>query len=225
MTPDIRWLARLCVDRGLATKEQCRGVVTALGEKAEIGDFAQRLIDEGVVNDIEALENIAGIAIAHGRDGAPTRDPFTGTHPPFANNGASPRANAAHTPAHPAAGNAAPTSFKGEPHEFPFGTLGMLDDAALVTAMKDLLLSVSRSGASDLHISTASRPFIRKNREIHFIGEVPLATYDALRLNTALLSEPEKKIFFERRDYDYALALSGADRYRVNLMLDRKSVV
>jgi twitching motility protein PilT len=215
MTPDdIRWLARMGVDQGLLTKEQCRAVLSALGDKREIGEFAQRLIDEGIVQDVEALEKLAGVAIARGQAGAPTRDPFTATRAPFAN-GSKPDRGAA------APATAAPGTFAGAPHEFPFGTLGLLDDAAVAGAMRDLLRSTSRSGASDLHLSTGSRPFIRRHRQIEFIGEVPLSAFDALRLNTALLSEAEKKVFFDRRDYDYALALSGSDRFRVNLMFHK----
>ena len=40
-------------------------------------------------------------------------------------------------------------------------------------------------------------------------------------MNTALLSDGQKKIFLDRKDYDYALALSGTDRYRVNLMFHK----
>jgi twitching motility protein PilT len=48
-----------------------------------------------------------------------------------------------------------------------------------------------------------------------------LTAEDALRANTVLLSDGQKKIFLERKDYDYALALSATDRYRVNLMFHK----
>jgi twitching motility protein PilT len=104
---------------------------------------------------------------------------------------------------------------------FPFETIGRLDDAALHTGLRNLLRATAAFGASDLHLSTGARPFIRKNRMLAFISEHVLTANEALRANTALLSEGQKKIFLERKDYDYALALSAADRYRVNLMFHK----
>jgi twitching motility protein PilT len=208
MTPDVRWLARLGLEEGLMTKEQCRAVRAALGESPDISEFAQKLIDDGIVENLEALEKLAGIAISRSQAGAPTRDPFMATRAPFIS-----RAINA-----PPAGHSV---FSGKPGEFPFGKLATLDDATLAEAMRGLLRSAAHDGASDLHLSTGSRPFIRKSRRIEFINEVTLSAFDALRLNTALLSEAERKVFFERRDYDYALALNGTDRYRVNLMIHK----
>jgi twitching motility protein PilT len=212
MTPDIRWLARLAVEEGLLTKAQVRSVRAALGDGAEIGDFAQKLIDDGLVENIEALEKLAGIAIVRSGQGSPTRDPFAETRAPFAS------ASVASAPA-PVSPNALSS-----PDQFPFRTLSSLSDSALEEAMGNLLRSAARSGASDLHLSTGARPFIRRNRAFEFIGPDALSAPDALRLNTALLAPAQQKIFLERRDYDYALALSGTDRYRVNLMFHKDGV-
>src|SRR5215216_410230 len=83
MKPDVRWLARLAVEEDLLTKAQCRAVRSALGDGAEIGDFAQKLIDDGLVDNIEVLEKLAGIAIGRSGAGSPTQDPFAETRPPF----------------------------------------------------------------------------------------------------------------------------------------------
>src|SRR5690606_127488 len=104
---------------------------------------------------------------------------------------------------------------------FPFETIGSLDDARLAAGLRELLKATARFGASDLHLSTGARPFIRKNRALSQISGYTLTAQDALRLNLALLSEGQKQIFLERKDYDYALALSGTDRYRVNLMFHK----
>jgi twitching motility protein PilT len=203
MTSDVVWLARLGLDQGMLTKAQCRAVRQALGDNPEIGDFAQRLIDEGLVENVEALERLAGLAMARSRGGDPTRNPFIETVAPFPTT----------APSRPAAHDiAAP---------FPFGALDMLDDEALVAALHRLLRTSAHDGASDLHLSTGARPFIRKNRNFEFIFDGPLSEADALRLNTALLSPEQKRIFLERRDLDYALAVSGSDRYRVNLMFHK----
>jgi twitching motility protein PilT len=206
MTSDVVWLARLGLDQGILTKAQCRAVRRSLGENPDIGDFAQRLIDDGIVENVETLERLAGLAMARSRGGEPTRNPFIETRVPF------PTATGA-----PAARREAPDLAV----PFPFGAIDMLDDEALVAALHRLLRNSARDGASDLHLSTGARPFIRKNRAFEFLFDGPLTEADSLRLNTALLSPEQKKLFLERRDLDYALALSGSDRYRVNLMFHK----
>jgi twitching motility protein PilT len=211
MNHDVLWLVRLGLDQGLLKRTGCVAVRTALGDQAEIGDFAQMLIDDGHVDDVAALEKIAGLAMAKGQKGPPAGDPFedSGTTAPFI-----PAPTAAQKKA-AAAANAGPAP------EFAFDTIGMLDDDALAAGLRGLLRATGRHAASDLHFSTGARPFIRKNRQLTFISDYKLTADDALRLNTVLLSEGQKKIFLKRKDYDYALALSATDRYRVNLMFHK----
>src|SRR5690606_32507843 len=90
-----------------------------------------------------------------------------------------------------------------------FESIRELDDAALADGMRELLRQTARAGASDLHLSTGSRPFTRTNRKLAFLSDHVLTDTDALRLNTALLSSAQNQIFQERKDYDYALALSA----------------
>ncbi|MCX6945650.1 MAG: PilT/PilU family type 4a pilus ATPase [Opitutales bacterium] len=211
MHHDVLWLVRLGLDQGLFRREHCVAVRTALGPDADLGTFAQQLIDDGHVEDVGTLEKIAGLALAKGQKGPPAEDPFESedTRVPFAT---------APTTARQRASDAAGA---GPAPEFAFETIGLLDDAALAAGVRGLLRATSRHAASDLHLSTGARPFIRKHRQLIFISDYQLTADDALRLNTALLSAGQKKIFLERKDYDYALALSATDRYRVNLMFHK----
>ncbi|MDB6093676.1 MAG: pilT 1 [Verrucomicrobia bacterium] len=211
MNNDVLWLVRLGIDQGLLEREHCIAVRKKVGEAAEIGDFAQQLIDDGHVDDVASLEKIAGLAMAKGQKSAPLSDPFesSDTAAPFI-----PKQTAEQRKASLAT-NAGPV-----PH-FDFDTLGVLDDGALAAGLRGLLRATARHLASDLHLSTGTRPFIRKNRQLTFISDYKLTADDALRLNTALLSEGQKKIFLQAKDYDYALALSATDRYRVNLMFHK----
>ena len=86
MKNDVLWLVRLGIDQGLLKREHCLAVRQALGDGAEIGDFAQQLIDDAHVDDIGALEKIAGLAMSKGQKGPPLGDPFEdgGSAPPFA---------------------------------------------------------------------------------------------------------------------------------------------
>ncbi len=208
MNNDVLWLVRLGLDQGIFKREQAVAVRKALGDQADISDFAQKFIDDAIVEDVATLEKVAGLAMSKGQKGPPAGDPFAsdGSEAPFA--------------AAPAAKSSGPAKAGAAP-QFAFETVAALDDAAVAAGMRELLRSTARFAASDLHLSTGARPFIRKNRELSFISEHRLTAEESLRLNTALLAEGQKQIFLQRRDYDYALALSGTDRYRVNLMFHK----
>jgi twitching motility protein PilT len=207
MKPDVLWLARLAIDQGLLSQAQCLPLAVALGESAELMDFAQKLIDDGIVTDLETLEKLAGLAHAKGQKGPPADDPFDAVETDASVGESSPDKNANATELPIAA--------------FPFDRIASLDDAALTTAFRELLKSTARNQASDLHLSTGARPFIRKHRQLSFLASTTLSAADSLRLNTVLLSAAQKKIFLERKDFDYALALSATERYRVNLMFHK----
>jgi len=208
MNNEILWLVRLGLDQRLFTRNQAIAVRSAVGESAELMDFAQKLIDDAIVEDLETLEKLAGLAQTKGQKSAPADDPFDESEP-------EPEPEPELTPASARIKPAAPSP------KFPFAQVASMSDEALATSLRELLTGCARYGASDLHLSTGARPFLRKNREFEFISPEPLTAEDSLRLNTALLSEGQRGIYLERKDYDFALALSGSDRYRVNLMFHK----
>ena len=222
MNNDTRWLARLGIDQGLFTRPQALLVRNTIGPDGDIMAFAQGLIDAGVVTDLDKLEKLADLALTKGEKGGPAADPFeeNATQAPFVQTGPAAHARGvssdlgAETAPQPAA--VAVTAPK-----FPFETVASLDDPALATALRTLLRETADYGASDLHLSTGARPFIRKNRALAYLSDYVLTPQDALRLNVSLLAEHQKKVFLEKKDYDYALAVSAADRYRVNLMFHK----
>ena len=194
MNADLRWLLRLGAEHNLFAAEQARTLLAKLGGSPDLMTFAQELIDSGVVTAVEKLEELAGEAIARAADGPP---PDTASKP-------------------------TPSKRESEPSAgLAFEMLGALDDAALAAGLRGLLRATAASGASDLHLSTGARPFIRRARMLSNISEHVLTADEAIRLNTVLLSEGQRRIFLERRDYDYALAIGADDRYRVNLMFHK----
>ncbi len=194
MNADLRWLLRLGAEHNLFAAEQTRTLLAKLGGSPDLMTFAQELIDSGVVTAVEKLEELAGEAIARAAGGPP---PDTASKP-------------------------TPSKRESEPSAgLAFEMLGALDDAALAAGLRGLLRATAASGASDLHLSTGARPFIRRARMLSNISEHVLTADEALRLNTVLLSEGQRRIFLERRDYDYALAIGADDRYRVNLMFHK----
>jgi len=182
---------------------QAKAVQAAVGENAELLDFAQRLIDDGHVEDLAALENLAGGAMQKGAEGPPDENPFGGAAAPAATAAARPTATA---------GGA----------ELDFTAVAGLDDADLAKAMSGLLIWCGDNGVSDLHLSAGARPFIRRQRALTSLSEHILTAQESLRLNTILLADHQRQIYLERRDYDFALALDASHRYRVNLMFHRE---
>ncbi|MFT3781111.1 MAG: PilT/PilU family type 4a pilus ATPase [Nibricoccus sp.] len=209
MNNEVRWLVHLGTAQGLFTHAQCAAILRAVGEEACLMDFAQRLIDDGVVNDVDRLEGLGTEALSRAAQGeAPPACPLD----------AAPVKSAADQPS----GTTPPFISQGPPPEFDFVGLAEFSDAGLEQELRQFLRDTARYGASDLHLSAGARPFLRKNRELIMLAEQPLSADDALRLNTALLASHQKQVFLERRDFDYALALDNDNRYRVNLMFHKE---
>src|SRR6478736_6843730 len=212
MNNEILWLIRLGLDQKLFTREQALATLKAVGREAQLMDFAQRLIDDAVVSDVDKLEAIAGNAMARAPLGPPEGNPLLDEAPPAA----APVARAAQ----PAAG-AAFTLVVGDLPQFPFEQIMAMDDKSLADAMRQLLIDAGKSGASDLHLSANSKPFVRRLRALLPLTDRVLTEQESLRLNTVLLADHQKKLYLERRDFDLALALDASNRYRVNLMFHK----
>lgn len=219
MQNEILWLVRLCLDVGLINPVQAVAVRAKLGDSAGLMDYAQQFIDDGYVadSDLASLEKIAGLALTRGKSGPPADNPFD----------SSPASPSPPGPLKPTGFTAPPFMMGGtEPGpaklpSLPFEKISAMNDADLVAAMRALLLTCARCGASDLHLSAGSRPFVRMQRAIKPLSDYILTPEDARRLNLALLSPDQRESYERVRDFDYALALDATNRYRVNLMVHK----
>jgi twitching motility protein PilT len=207
MKNEILWLIRLGLDQKLFDRDQALLVMRMVGKDAELMDFAQKLIDEGFATDVERLETVAGNALARAAAGPPPGNPLLDDDSPEP-------VTAVMSP------GARPGLESGVP-QFPFDRISSLDDDTLAAAVRQLLVDAGAHGASDLHLSAGSKPFIRKHRALTPITDHILTDQESLRMNTVLLAEHQKNLFLERRDYDLALALDADHRYRVNLMFHK----
>ncbi len=219
MQPAVLWFVRLSLEQALFTLEQATAVRSALGDNAELLDFAQKMVDDGHVTNVEALEALANQAVTEAEKGPPPADPFA----PLAARPSLKLPKLAVKSSEPAAPSAPATPVMRAPGAiaFSFEQIASLDDAALANAFRELLRNTARAGASDLHLSTGARPFIRKSRALEYVSNYTLTSEDSLRINTVLLAENQKKTFLDKKDFDYALAVTGAERYRVNLMFHK----
>ena len=226
MQNQIHWLVRIGLDQNLFTLAHALAVKAALGSDAELMNFAQKLIDDGHVEDdqLAALEQAAGVALVKGRDGPPADDPFattvaaTAPGPTLSLRKTTPPPPLA-PPKAPAA--VAPASSPASLPVLSWDQLGSMDAPALAATLNKLLRDCARYGASDLHLSAGIVPFIRRNRALVTLGQHRLSADESLRLNLALLTPEQRTLFQEIRDFDYALALDASNRYRVNLMFHK----
>ncbi len=85
-----------------------------------------------------------------------------------------------------------------------------------------LLREMLSQKASDLHLSSGTRPVMRVHGEIHFGTERDaLSSADIDSLMKEIITEKAKKDFAELRDADFAYEIPGLARFRVNVFEDR----
>lgn len=209
MNNETLWLIRLGLNEKLFDRDQALATLRAAGRDADLMTYAQKLIDDGIVSDVEKLETLAGQAMARASVGPPEPNPLL--------------ADEHHDEPAPAA--AAPKKAaivaSGPMPKFPFDRIASMSDKELADAMRALLIACGEYGASDLHLSAGSKPFVRRQRSLTPITEHILKDEESLRLNTVLLAAHQKQLYLDRKDYDLALALDADHRYRVNLMFHK----
>ncbi len=94
-----------------------------------------------------------------------------------------------------------------------------------LTSIDDLLEQMVALNASDLHVTTDSPPVYRVRGEIvRAAGFDPLTPDDTRSLLYRILSSEQQKVFELKRQLDFAYALPGVARYRVNVYYQREAV-
>jgi len=94
-----------------------------------------------------------------------------------------------------------------------------------LTSIDDLLEQMVVLNASDLHVTTDSPPVYRVRGEIvRAAGFDPFTPDDTRSLLYRILSSEQQKVFELRRQLDFAYALPGVARFRVNVYYQRESV-
>src|SRR5690606_20194728 len=87
------------------------------------------------------------------------------------------------------------------------------------------LISLVEHQGSDLHMSTGCRPIIRKDGSIVAMGNhEPLEPQQAKTMLYEIMPEKNEKEFNEVNDTDFAYAIEGYGRFRVNVFRDHKGV-
>ena len=85
-----------------------------------------------------------------------------------------------------------------------------------MTKINELLNYSLESGASDLHLSVGSIPMVRIHGTMKKLQlpKLDLGTMESIKND--ILSDNQKKIFEEKLEIDFSVALEGKGRFRVN---------
>jgi twitching motility protein PilT len=90
--------------------------------------------------------------------------------------------------------------------------------------LDDLLISMVEKGASDVHLVVGSPPMIRLHGVLQPLVEEKVAQEDAQALLTSVLTQDQVDALNREREIDFAYAMIGVARFRVNACFERGSV-
>lgn len=90
--------------------------------------------------------------------------------------------------------------------------------------LRDLLLLSIEKKASDLHLTYDTPPVLRIDGRLVLTDKPALTREDLKKMIYGILTDHQKEIFEQARELDFSLALSGMDRFRVNVHLQRGAV-
>ena len=88
--------------------------------------------------------------------------------------------------------------------------------------LNELLLTTARQGASDLHIGVGRRPTLRIDGVLIPLQKEQILTPEISEgLILSLLTEEQKKIFYQERQLDFSYSFEDKARFRVNVYFQR----
>ena len=193
MSKEVPWLALFCVHENLLEAQLAAQLVASMPPGADGQAFAQAALAKGHITDRATLTGLvakAKIVASSGADAPPLPVP---------------------APSDPA-----PVTAK--LGNMDFSRVDTLSELELKAFMNELLKTAQALGASDLHLSAGTAPYIRSMRALQYLDTTPLSAEQAHKLNTCLLSAAHQQVFASRNDFDYAFAMDGGRRIRVNVM-------
>jgi twitching motility protein PilT len=91
--------------------------------------------------------------------------------------------------------------------------------------LDEALVAMVKAGASDLHLTTGATPMIRKNGSLRPLEGFAILTSEALKRSLyAALTQKQRETFEAELELDFAYAVRGLARFRVNLYQQRESI-
>ena len=93
-----------------------------------------------------------------------------------------------------------------------------------MSKLNELLKMTKQHGASDLHISSGSAPYLRIHGAMVKLNYRDVAPEVCQALIFEILNEKQKAHFLEYSELDFSYPLEGVGRFRVNVFLQRKGI-
>jgi twitching motility protein PilT len=91
--------------------------------------------------------------------------------------------------------------------------------------LDDLLVNVLQTGGSDLHLTLGAPPTIRVRGEMQILeGYGPLTSEQLQSTLYGVMTERQRKTFEENLELDFAYAVPGHARFRVNVFQQRETI-
>ncbi len=91
--------------------------------------------------------------------------------------------------------------------------------------LEELCRQMIENNASDLHLAVGIPPQLRIDGELYSIDTAPLTPEMTKNLSFSILTEQQIKEFEKEKELDMSFGIKGLSRFRVNLYMDRGSVV
>lgn len=91
-------------------------------------------------------------------------------------------------------------------------------------SLDDLLISIVEKSASDLHLVAGSPPMMRVHGALNPIVEEKVSAEDCQALVASILTQEQIELLNKQREIDFAYAMIGVARFRVNACFERGSI-
>lgn len=98
---------------------------------------------------------------------------------------------------------------------------GSLQTPQKLEHLKDYLSYARTSGASDLHLSAGSPPFLRLNGRVEKLATPVLRDADTERLLFEVLSNDQKRVLLQKRGLEFCLQVDGTGLFRATAFKQR----
>src|SRR6267143_155559 len=90
--------------------------------------------------------------------------------------------------------------------------------------LDDLLRQMKQQGASDLHLTSGSAPYMRIHGDMVKLNYRNVSAETCHSLIFEILTEKQKELFTENWDLDLSYPLHGVGRFRVNVFMQRNGI-
>lgn len=83
--------------------------------------------------------------------------------------------------------------------------------------LQSLIINAADRGASDLHVAAGVPPLVRVDGDLQSLDQGAIAAEDLEPAILDLMDEPQRADYRDHREVDFALQVTGAGRFRVNV--------